>query len=783
MPDLLERLRSALINRYSIEHEIGAGGMAIVYLAEDVKHHRKVAVKVLRPELASAVGADRFLREIEIAAGLNHPRILPVHDSGEADGLLYFVMPFVEGESLRDRMRREGMLAVEPALRITQAVSSALSYAHAHSIIHRDIKPENILLVEGEPVLADFGIARLVSDATEILTATGLVVGTPRYMSPEQSTSSKELDGRSDLYSLGCVLYEMLAGHAPFTGGSVASVMARHSMAPVPSIREVRGDIPESVEKVLTRVLAKQPADRFATADEFSVALEFGTPRVQATRSVLGPGFLGWRTAAAVGALALIGGVWLLLPEGQLRSVAVLPCETADPAQEYFGEAVTGRLISHLSMLPDLKVINILSVLKYRKTQVGSRDIGDELGAGMLVRCSARRDESVVRLDVQLINAGNDATVWSNEFVGPDFSVERDAAMGIAQALKVSFTPRDLERFASQPSTSQEALDLYDRGRYFWNTSSPAGSQRAVQYYREAIALDTGFAMAYVGLADAYVSLVGRWSQPPHQRFANARIAVERSIALDSTLADAYAVLGRIRHRFDRNWSGAEESFVQALTLNPSHWQAELDYAKLLSSLGRHEDAIRRARRAAGLDPLNWINSLGFGEVLYLARRYEEAVDQIEATIQLEPDNPFPHIWHGLALLELGRPDEAVVAIERAVGMAKRHPSALAPLAYVLGSTGRRGEARTILEELKKRPGNDYVSALLVALAHVGLGEADSAFAWIDRGFRERDWFLADLAVHPMADPLRSDPRLAPILRLLRLGDVTVPTDTVAGWR
>ena len=791
MPDLLDRLKTALADRYAIEREIGAGGMATVYLAEDLKHHRKVAVKVMRPELASAVGGERFLREIEIAAGLNHPRILPVHDSGEADGLLYYVMPFVEGESLRDRMRRHGMLAVEPALRIIQAVSSALSYAHSHGIIHRDIKPENILLVEGEPVLADFGIARLVSDATETLTATGVVLGTPQYMSPEQTTGNKEIDRRSDLYSLGCVLYEMLAGHAPFTG-STMHVMAGHTMGPVPSIREVRTEIPESVDHVLTKLLAKHPSDRFNTADELSAALEPSALERSVATSVSHRSLLRWGIAGAVGVLALVVGGRVLLPGSDqklalwTRSIAVLPCVnlTRDSEQEYFSDGVAERLRSHLSTIPDLTVVGMNSVIPFRNTKKSTREVGGELNAGMLVRCRAGRSDSV-RVEIQLIDVEADDIVWSDRFVVPPHTLsvfERDAAIRIAEAMGAILTARDSARLKA-PTQSPEALDRYNRGRHSWNTGSLAGLQRALRFYREAIALDTGFAMAYAGRADAYVSLVGRWSQPPHEHFANARIAVERAIALDSALADAYAVRGRIRHRFDGDWSGAEKSFVQALTLKPSHWQAELDYAKLLSSLGRHEEAVRRARRAAGLDPLNWINSLGLGSVLYFARRYEEAVDQIEATIQLEPDKSLPHIWHGLALLELGRPDSAVVAIERAVGMMERHPSGLAPLAYVLGSTGRRGEARTILEELKKRRGNDYVSALLVALAHIGLGEADSAFAWINRGLQEGDWYLKDLAVYPMADPLRFDDRLAPILRQLRLDGVTVPTDPVSSSR
>src|SRR6267143_433279 len=274
MAELLPRLRAALADRYAIDRELGRGGMATVYLAEDLRHHRQVAVKVLRPELAAALGGSRFLREIEIAARLTHPHILPLHDSGEAGGFLYYVMPFVEGESLRDRLKREPQLHVEEAVRIAREVATALSHAHSQDVVHRDIKPENILLSGGEAVVADFGIARaIVAAGAETLTDTGLAVGTPGYMSPEQATGAMQLDGRSDVYSLGCVLYEMLAGHPPFLGTTAQEVLARHSLDAVPPLRTIRPELPEAVEHAVRKALAKSPADRFATATAFIGAL------------------------------------------------------------------------------------------------------------------------------------------------------------------------------------------------------------------------------------------------------------------------------------------------------------------------------------------------------------------------------------------------------------------------------------------------------------------------------------------------------------------------------
>src|SRR5204863_3089273 len=308
MAELLARLRGALADRYATDRELGHGGMATVYLAQDLKHGRSVAIKVLRPELAAALGAERFLREIEIAARLTHPHILPLHDSGEAGGFLYYVMPFVEGESLRDRLKREPQLPVEEAVRIAREVATALSHAHGHDVVHRDIKPENILLSGGEAVVADFGIARaIVAAGAATLTDTGLTVGTPGYMSPEQATGAMQLDGRSDVYSLGCVLYEMLAGHPPFLGTTAQEILARHSLDAVPPLRTIRPELPPALERVVLKALAKSPADRFATAAAFSETLtRAGAPPPFARRAAR-PAL-----SVAAGVAALVAGYAIL---------------------------------------------------------------------------------------------------------------------------------------------------------------------------------------------------------------------------------------------------------------------------------------------------------------------------------------------------------------------------------------------------------------------------------------------------------------------------------------
>jgi len=396
----LERLRAALADRYRLERELGRGGMATVYFANDLRHDRPVALKVLKPELAHALGPERFLREVKITARLNHPHILPLLDSGEAEGFLYYVMPYVEGESLRDRLEREKQLPLDDALLIAREVADALAYAHGHDVVHRDIKPENILLESGHAVVADFGIARAITAAGgEKLTETGLAVGTPAYMSPEQAAGETTLDGRSDLYSLGCVLYEMLAGEPPFTGPTVGSVVRQHLAAEPPSIRVIRPAVPGWVASVLSRALAKTPVDRFTTVALFNEAL---VRRESAPMAAAGPG-PGAAPSRRVGRLALIGvaavvGGALLLRSGwetpapagpayERTAVAVLPFQnlSAEGPHAYFAGGLHDELLTQLSKVAALKVISRTSVMGYQGTRTPLKQIASELGVGSVV--------------------------------------------------------------------------------------------------------------------------------------------------------------------------------------------------------------------------------------------------------------------------------------------------------------------------------------------------------------------------------------------------------------
>ena len=469
--------------------------MAVVFLAEDLKHRRRVALKVLRPEVARSLGSGRFLREIEIAAQLSHPHILPLFDSGEVgkrgsgdDSFLFFVMPFVEGESLRDRLTRDKQLPLDDALRIAREVAGALTYAHDLGIIHRDIKPENILLQAGHPVVSDFGIASALHAAVDSkLTDPGFAVGTPAYMSPEQSVG-ESADPRSDVYSLGCVLYEMLAGTPPFTGATAQAIQARKVVDSVPRLRTVRESVPEGLEVVIRTALARVPADRYATVADFAAALAH-------------PG----------------------LARAPARSVAVLPFLnlSAVPDNEYFADGITEDVIAQLSKVRSLKVISRTSVMMFKKREQSLKEIGAMLSAATLLEGSVRRVGDRVRIVAQLIDAETDQHLWAETYdrqLTDIFAIQSDVALQIATALRAELSPDEQTRIHREPTRDLQAYQLYLQGRHWFVRHTAEGLRQAVDYFKRAVQKDPGFALAHADLAQAYTELAlasGGGALPP----------------------------------------------------------------------------------------------------------------------------------------------------------------------------------------------------------------------------------------------------------------------------
>jgi serine/threonine-protein kinase len=754
--------------------------MATVYLAEDLKHGRRVAIKVLDPQLAAVLGPARFLREIEIAARLAHPHILPLYDSGEAQGFLYYVMPFVEGESLRDRLVREKQLSLSESVAITRAVADALSYAHGLGIVHRDIKPENILFEAGHAVVTDFGIARAIAEAGgDHLTQTGLAIGTPAYMSPEQAAGSRDVDARSDVYALGCVLYELLAGQPPFTGPTAQAVLARHALDPVPRLRTLRDTVPETLERAVLRALAKSPADRFRTTREFADSLQGSATAAEV--SVPGRPAARRRTvllaAAVCAALVLSGALLWFRSPGAIESLAVLPLANlrGDSAEEYFVDGMQEALIGELSKIAALKVISRTSTLRYRDTNKPMSEVARELDVDGVIEGSALREGDRVRISVQLIDGRSDRHVWTQTFdrdLRGVLALHSEVAREIAKQIRITLTPHEELRLTTTRSVNARAYELYALGRYHWNQRTIDRSRRAVESFLQALDEDSTYAPAWAALADAYMWLGEQGGIPQREAGVRASAAARRALELDESLADGHVSMGLWKLRFEWDWAGAEREFRRAVELGPGDAAAHQMYGRYLSLAGRFGDAYQELEKALELDPLSVPVNAYLGQAYVHARRYDQAAEQFRKALQIDPNHALLRHNLGELYLAQGRSTEAVQELEFSVA-ASAEPSShyQAMLGCAYAGAQRKKDAVAILNELERRSSRELVSAFDMASLHLALSQNERALALLEEGHTKRDYWLVELRAWPWFDSLRSDPRFQDLLQRMGFPD------------
>jgi eukaryotic-like serine/threonine-protein kinase len=676
MADLREQLERGLADRYRLERELGRGGMATVYLAHDLRHERPVALKVLNPELAHALGPERFQREIQLAARLQHPHILTVLDSGETQvpggARLWFTMPFVEGESLRDRLRRERQLPVDTAVRIAREAAQALQYAHRHGVVHRDIKPENILLTsDGDTLVADFGIARALDAGSgqERLTETGLTLGTPAYMSPEQASGGRELDARTDIYSLGAVLYEMLVGEPPFTGATPQALLARRVLEDAPPLRQQRPSASEALERAVATALARTPADRFASAGDFARALEAADASRPATSTVTAPAppaSTPPRPHRRVpSALAFVLGLLVTATMGMLlwqrthrappagadgsRVVAVLPFENLGAAdQEYFADGVTDAIRGKLAAIPGLQVIARSSSSPYKGSGKSPTQIADELGAQYLLTGTVRweRGASGNRVQVspelvQIRSGGAPTTQWQQPFsagITDVFQVQGDIARQVAEALDLQLGESQRAVLSERPTANLAAYDAYLRGEelYANGGGDPSQTRAAIRAYERAVALDTGFVLGWAHLSRANSQLYGNAGISADVA-DRARDAAHRAMALGPGRPEALLALGDYYSYVPGDNAKALEQYALAQRSAPNN--AEILSGAALSelSLGRWEESLTHFRQALALDPRAARTAARLARTLLFLRRYPEALAASDRAIALAP--------------------------------------------------------------------------------------------------------------------------------------------------
>jgi serine/threonine-protein kinase len=747
-------LRASLKGRYEIQREIGQGAFAVVYLARDTRHERSVALKILNADPTSETGELRFVREIRVLASLQHPNILPLHDSGHVEELLYYVMPYVAGETLRARMSRERQLAHDAVVSIAREAADALAYAHAQGIIHRDIKPENVLLSAGHAIVADFGIARAIDLAgVRQLTRTGNgSPGTPAYMSPEQLMADREIDGRTDIYSLGCVLYEMLTGKPPFFGKD-GFVRRFTEPPPVPSV--FRKDTPSWLDAVVVKALARNPEDRYPTAAELVRAL--------AGSYVSDPGYVsGQRSTPAA------------VREVQLPSIAVMPFAnmSADPENEYFSDGITEEILNALASIPTLKVASRTSAFALKGKSLGIGDIGRELNVKTILEGSVRRSGRRVRITAQLINVADGYHLWSERYdreVEDVFAIQDEIARTIAGHLKLKLTRAQDEALGNRQTENIEAYELYLRGKhcsYRWNI--PGMTEKALGYFQAALAKDPDYALAYHGVADVY-SILGLYAfLPPLAVLDKAVAAATRAVELAPNLAEAHTSLGFV-HLLTWDWEAAESSLRQAIALNPRHSQAHNFLAWLMSTSGRQTEAAAAAKVGRDLDPFspaaNGISAL----VSYHGREYDEAIEASARALERDATSALSLLCISMANAAKGAHQKAILHAEQGVNLSPEVNFLRGILGAVYAMAGQQDAARAVLADLIERSKTSYVGPVIISWIYSHLGEPDNGFDWLRRAYDERACTLSFGLRAPLYDVIREDPRFSELLAKLRL--------------
>ncbi len=801
MTELRDKLQAALGNDYAIERELGGGGMSHVFLATERRLDRQVVIKLLPPDVASGVSLDRFHREIQLVAKLQNPHIVPVITAGEADGVPFFTMPFVEGRSLRDLLNAGTKLTVTEGANILRDVATALAYAYERGIVHRDIKPDNVLLSGGAAVVTDFGVAKAISTARASsapggsLTQIGFSLGTPMYMAPEQAAADPNTDHRADIYSFGIMAYELFAGKPPFAGRSPSALLAAQMTETPPLLSAVRPDAPVPLVELVRRCLEKEPAKRPQSAAEVVQGLDqalvsSGAPALGAApaappksnRTVLALAF------AALFVVATTAGLLISRRSGDSsaatsdtpRSVAVLPLENVggSDSDRYFSEGITDELTSALGKVPGLRVASRTSVFALRGKGMDAKEIAKTLKVSSLLEGTIRRSGERLRVTAQLTNASDGLALWSDTYerqMKDVFQVQDDISSSIASALRVALAPSPNGKkglaTGTAPAGTEDlaAYDLYLRGRYFWHQRGNDALHRAAEYFGQAIDRDPTFARAYAGLADALGLLPIYGTTPADSAFPLARTAAEKALSLDSTLAEAHTTLGLIL-KSTGEWEPAATEFRRGLALDSNYATGHQWYAEVLIITGRVREAVTELERARDLEPLSAIVNAELGYTLGLAGRYQEGMLAGQRAVELDSTLWTGHAFLAFTHLFAGDYPGATTGFRRAVKLGRGIDPLLGALAFALAKNGQVDSARAVLAPAEARAKGKGGSPVAMAMGYTGLGNADAALTWLARGAREKDPWLYAMSINaPIFDAIRPDPRFAEAAKTMKL--------------
>ena len=784
---------------YEIERLLGEGGMASVYLANDVRHGRKVAIKFIRSDVAASLGTERFLAEIKLTASLQHPHILGLIDSGvatsaETGDRLFYVMPYVDGETVRARLTRGGALPIAEGVSILAEVADALACAHGQGIVHRDIKPENILLGQGHAMVADFGIAKAVDRSLHgpSITRTGAAVGTPVYMAPEQLVGDPGVDHRADLYSLGVVAYEVLTGRRPFAGTDVAGMLAAALTQPAPLLSVSVPSTPPRLVRLVAGLLERDPADRPQSAasvrDSLRLILaELSTsdPRLQlpARRPRVLYAVLG-----VVGVVLAVGVAVSQWRRGESsaapaaspaartpRSIAVLPFENMnrDSASNYFGDGMAEELISALGRMPGLRVASRTSSFAMKGQNATLDEVGKRLGVGAVLESSVRRDGDLVRITARLVDVSLDSMLWAGEYTGELRNVlflQDSLARAIARALSGALSGEPVIALSRPRSGDPDAYEDYLRGRRFLRQRRPGSMTSAIRSFEAAIKRDTLFAVAYAGLADAYVLSAAFESRPPREVFPQAREAARIALSIDSTLAEAHTSLGMVKMFYEWNWADAGRHLRRGVELNPSSAEGRLFYSWYWLFRGEKDSAAAEIERAFDLDPLSPVIATRRGNVLHKLGRDDEAIRYFRHALELDSTFYYARVGLAVSFIRTNQPDSARRIVPRKIVRSGTAESAYA--SWVLIELGDTAAAREELLGLENASRRGYVSADGLAAIYALLGDKTRAFESLARAERDTAFTLPFMPTMISFDSLRNTPRFQALIQ--RMGVVAL---------
>jgi eukaryotic-like serine/threonine-protein kinase len=775
--DTRSRLEAALAGHYRIERQLGEGGMARVYLAEDLKHKRSVAIKVLRSDLSAVMGSERFLREIEVVARLNHPNILGLHDSGEADGLLYFVMPFVEGKSLRARLEREGRLPLDEAVRITREVGDALQYAHEKGLVHRDIKPENILFQAGHALVCDFGIAQATSQSRDRLTRTGIAVGTFTYMSPEQLTDGGTVDQRTDVYALGCMLHEMLSGEAAFPAATPQMALVKKLSGTAPDLATLRSDVPRTVTAVLERALAVEPEDRYPTAGVLVRSLGEAVTTMAIEKDPLPrPRLRGLRVVAGGAGVLLVGAIvwWLsqMVERPVVERVAVLPLSNRanDPSLDYLVQGAHGALVLEMAKA-GLRVINPTSVAQYAGTTRPAREIAAELQVDGIVQGAAGMAGDRLAVDLQLVHGQSEEILWAESFeasLQDVVTLYRRATLDLAQQMGVRLGQETLARLAVVQTVDPQVYRALLQARFHRERLTEEGFATALDYFQLALQRDSLSAEAWAGIAQIWSNRVVMGLVPDSVARPLNQAALARAAAIDPSLSQVQALVAGQRVWVEWDWRAGEEAYVRALEADPTDSPSRAYFAHLLLYLGRDAEALEELERAAELDPFNTLAQALCAMGLNALHRYEEAEATLLRMLERDPQAPMVLSTLRTTYHLMGRHEEAM-EMWRASYERARDTEAVEALEAGYRAGGYSAALRAVAELFVERSATTFVTPWQIATLYTRAGMVEPALDYLERAFEARDPNMPYISIDPIFDPLRREPRFRALMDRLGL--------------